>query len=101
MPSFGIGVPAQHTSDFRLPTSDFRLPTSMLRWRQFQGEVTVMPISEATYRRVALEDTDSTWERWCGRLVEKPIMTTEHNETARNLLMMLAQQLPHGEYSVG
>jgi Uma2 family endonuclease len=60
-----------------------------------------MPISEATYRRVALEDTDSTWERWCGRLVEKPIMTTEHNETARNLLMMLAQQLPHGEYSVG
>jgi Uma2 family endonuclease len=60
-----------------------------------------MPISEETYRRVVLEDTDSVWELRCGRLVEKPLMTTEHNETARNLHAMLVQQLPLAEYSVG
>jgi hypothetical protein len=39
-----------------------------------------MPISEATYERIALEDPESNWELVCGRLRRKPEMTQEHND---------------------
>jgi Uma2 family endonuclease len=59
-----------------------------------------MPVSEATYRRVALEDTDDSWELACGRLRKKPLMTTEHQEMARGILYPLIQQLDLREFVV-
>jgi Uma2 family endonuclease len=59
-----------------------------------------MPVSEATYQQVVLEDGDGVWELWCGRLVEKLPMTAEHNEVAANLAAYLNQQLPLATYSV-
>jgi len=59
-----------------------------------------MPISEATYERVALEDPEGKWELVCGRLRSKPAMTTEHNEVERRLLRRLMLQLEEHEYSV-
>lgn len=58
-----------------------------------------MPISEATYQRVALED-DETWELVCGRLRKKPPMTAQHNHIPRRLSQRLARQLSDDEYSV-
>jgi Uma2 family endonuclease len=60
-----------------------------------------MPVSAETYERAALEDDETTWELVCGRLVAKPDMTTEHEETARRLVRRLNAQLPEEEYSVG
>lgn len=60
-----------------------------------------MPVSEETYQRVALEDTDATWELVCGRLREKPLTTAEHNQSARVLAMLLSRQLDIREYTVG
>jgi Uma2 family endonuclease len=59
-----------------------------------------MPVSEQTYERVALEDPDGQWELVCGRLLEKPEMTTEHNEIARVLHLELGLQLDRRAYSV-
>ena len=59
-----------------------------------------MPVSEATYQQVVLEDGDGVWELWCGRLVEKPPMTAEHNEAAANLAALLGRQLSLQEFSV-
>ena len=59
-----------------------------------------MPISRETYERVALEDPDGSWELVCGRLRQKPIMTTEHNMAARRLMVMLVRQLDEDEYAV-
>ena len=59
-----------------------------------------MPVSAATYERVALEDDETKWELVCGRLVAKPPMTTEHDETARKLLRRLVLQLPEAEFAV-
>ena len=44
-----------------------------------------MPVSEETYKRVVLEDTDHIWELVCGHLREKPPMTTEHEQNGRTL----------------
>lgn len=52
-----------------------------------------MPVSEETYRRVALEDPEGHWELHCGRLVRKPAMTAEHNLVARSLWRMLDRHL--------
>jgi Uma2 family endonuclease len=60
-----------------------------------------MPISEATYARVALEDDEGKWELVCGRLRQKPPMTTEHEQTARILHLELALQLPRQDFTVG
>ena len=60
-----------------------------------------MGVSEATYRRVALEDPEGKWELVCGRLRRKPEMTTEHNQTARRLGQLLSMQLDIDHYSVG
>jgi Uma2 family endonuclease len=52
-----------------------------------------MPITAATYERVALEDPDGQWELDCGQLRRKPAMTLEHDATAALLSMLLAQRL--------
>jgi Uma2 family endonuclease len=59
-----------------------------------------MPVSAATYERVALEDPEGKWELVCGRLREKPLMTTEHNGVQRRLHRQLAVRLPEDAYTV-
>ena len=59
-----------------------------------------MPVSEETYQRVALEDDDTKWELHCGRLVEKPIMTAEHNDTIDELYGRLRAQLTRDEWAI-
>lgn len=59
-----------------------------------------MPVSYETYERVALEDPGGHWELVCGRLREKPIMTTEHNEVQRSLDRQLIRQLDEQVYIV-
>jgi Uma2 family endonuclease len=60
-----------------------------------------MPISMETYQRVTLEDPEGKWELVCGRLREKPPMTTEHEDVARNLVWELSIRLSRREFSVG
>ncbi|MFN8559837.1 MAG: Uma2 family endonuclease [Dehalococcoidia bacterium] len=60
-----------------------------------------MPVSARTYERVALEDGDHVWELVCGRLRQKPAMTTEHNHAARMLAMVIGRQLDPREHVVG
>ena len=60
-----------------------------------------MPVSEETYERVALEDPDGKWELRCGRLRNKPDMTTQHNDMADVLAFRLQQQLPLDQFRVG
>jgi Uma2 family endonuclease len=60
-----------------------------------------MSISPETYERVALEDLDNKWELVCGRLRRKPDMTTEHNDVARTLGVLLGRQLELAEFTVG
>ena len=57
-----------------------------------------MPVSEETYRRVALEDPEGRWELVCSRLRRKPAMTTEHEGVIDALYTMLARQLDRGEF---
>lgn len=59
-----------------------------------------MPVSAATYERVALEDPDGKWELVCGQLRRKPAMTTEHQDVARNLVALLVPQLDRRRYRV-
>ena len=59
-----------------------------------------MPVSEATYMRVALEDTDNIWELVCGVLRRKPLMTTEHGYVAWRLGHSLQGQLDDNEFMV-
>jgi Uma2 family endonuclease len=58
-----------------------------------------MPVSEETYRRVALED-NMHWELHDGCLRQKPAMTTEHNRTYRRLGSQLFAQLDPEEWEV-
>jgi Uma2 family endonuclease len=59
-----------------------------------------MPISKATYERVALEDPEGQWELVCGRLRSKPGMATEHNRAAQRLHRQLVLQLDERDYAV-
>ena len=59
-----------------------------------------MPISEQTYRQVALEDPKGHWELVCGHLRSKPDMTIEHNDTMSRLARGLILQLHELEYDV-
>ncbi len=52
-----------------------------------------MPVTEETYRRVALEDPEGQWELHCGRLRQRPGMTLEHNQVQTRLLFDLMRQL--------
>jgi Uma2 family endonuclease len=60
-----------------------------------------MPVTEATYRQVALEDHEGQWELVCGRLRRKPPMTTEHDGSGRELHRRLVLQLDPRLYAVG
>lgn len=59
-----------------------------------------MPISEATFERVALEDPEGKWELVCGHLRSKPGMTVEHNSTIRNLIHALLVQIDRRAYTI-
>lgn len=59
-----------------------------------------MPVSDATYSALVLEDRESKWELVCGRLRRKPDMTARHNELPRALLAVLLPQLPRRDYSI-
>ena len=59
-----------------------------------------MPVSEATYERVASEDQDNLWERHRGCLRSKPATTHEHNDIATWLIVLLANQLDMDRYRV-
>lgn len=53
-----------------------------------------MPISEATYERVALESREEeTWELWDGCLRRKPDVTLFHESTNRALFRQIDRQL--------
>src|SRR5215208_950937 len=59
-----------------------------------------MPVTERTYKRVALEDPDGHWELDCGELRRKPDMTFEHNQVGELLGHFLRVQLGLVEYVV-
>ena len=59
-----------------------------------------MPVSEATYRQLAVEDREGAWELVCGKLRQKPGMTMEHNSVGRELAFALYSVLPGEVYSV-
>lgn len=59
-----------------------------------------MPVSEATYKRAALEDPKGKWELHCGELRSKPAMTTAHNRRGWLLGFALQSQLPMDAYEV-
>ncbi len=59
-----------------------------------------MPVSEATYKQVALEDREGHWELHCGRLVEKPPVTARHAQFIDKLYRRFAAQLFEEEYAL-
>lgn len=59
-----------------------------------------MPVSEATYRQLSLEDDDTVWELVCGRLREKPPMTQAHGDISFYLGVLLQNALPRNRYRV-
>lgn len=59
-----------------------------------------MPVSEATYERLALEDIEGQWELVCGRPRQKPGMTQDHNSVARRLGFELQSQLGMNAFEV-
>jgi Uma2 family endonuclease len=60
-----------------------------------------MPVSEATFEQLALEDPEGLWELACGRPRRKPEMTQEHNHAARRLAMLLSRQVDLEQFDVG
>lgn len=59
-----------------------------------------MPVSEQTFRQLALEDPEGQWELHCGHLRRKPPMTFEHNEVASELYSRLKEQLDRNRFRV-
>ena len=59
-----------------------------------------MPVSEKTYRKVALEDREGHWELHHGELRRKPEMSYDHNELTTRLFVQLAQQIDWITYNV-
>ena len=59
-----------------------------------------MPVSEETFRRVALEDPEGHWELHDGRLREKPGMSYPHNFAMTYLGHQLMSQLDPAVYEV-
>lgn len=57
-----------------------------------------MPISPKTYERVAIEDRESHWELWCGKLQRKPDVTTEHAGAIDALHWLLQRQLDRDQF---
>jgi Uma2 family endonuclease len=59
-----------------------------------------MPIAEATYEQVALEDPNGGWELACGRLRAKPGVTVRHSDVIMGLTRILLQQLSARDFKV-
>ena len=59
-----------------------------------------MPVTEQTYRAVALEDLEGQWELHCGRLRQKPPMSYEHGHVGRKLAYELQRQLGWDRFEV-
>ena len=59
-----------------------------------------MPISEKTYRLVALEDPTGRWELSCGQLRSKPAMTSAHEHTFELLAQALRDRIDQRDYIV-
>jgi Uma2 family endonuclease len=59
-----------------------------------------MPVSEKTFRRVALDDPEGHWELYCGELRSKPGMTVEHNDLMGELGFALRHQLDRAAFRV-
>ena len=59
-----------------------------------------MPVSEETYRQLALEDRESQWEWHCGHIRQKPAMSFEHNHLIVRLFQVLARQLDEAEFTL-
>lgn len=59
-----------------------------------------MPVSEKTFRLLALEDPEGHWELHCGFPHRKPGMTFEHNEAGEDLAFALRRQLDHTRFRV-
>jgi Uma2 family endonuclease len=58
--------------------------------------ITTTPVSEATYRRLALGN--KRLELLRGQLREKPLMSVEHNDVLEGLLAQFFRQLDRSEY---
>lgn len=61
---------------------------------------TVTHVSEQDYWELALNDPDHHWELWDGVLVEKPLMSVEHNDVAFYLGHLLQSQLDRRVFRV-
>jgi len=59
-----------------------------------------LPVSEKTYRQLALEDPEGHWELACGDLRQKPTMSVEHSHVTIRLLVQLATQLDEERFAV-
>lgn len=59
-----------------------------------------MPVSEKTYRQLALEDPNGHWELHHGELRQKDGMSFEHNNVLVRLFQQLALQLDEREFVV-
>lgn len=59
-----------------------------------------MPVSEATFKRISLEDPDGHWELDGGCLRQKPDMTFEHNQAIDLITWSLHLQLSPEEFVV-
>jgi len=59
-----------------------------------------VPVSEETYRQLAVEDPEGKWELYCGALRRKPGMTLEHNRAADELAYVLRSQLDPKQFNV-
>jgi len=57
-------------------------------------------ITEAEYRKLALDDGDETWELWDGVPVAKPAMSAKHNDAASLLGHLFWDQLDWDAYVV-
>lgn len=58
------------------------------------------PVTEETYRRVAMEDPERQWELFGGLLVEKPGMGMAHNDVMNYLGLEIGRQLDGRHYRV-
>jgi Uma2 family endonuclease len=61
-------------------------------------EKTPLPMTEAEFRKLALDDPEGHWELYCGYPQRKPGMTAEHNEVMHLLAEQLWRQLDPQTY---
>jgi len=59
-----------------------------------------MPLTEATYERVALEDREGGWELYSGRLRSRSSGTSGHNEAVIDLGYAIMRQIDHSAVDV-